>query len=347
MIVLETCLMFLLFAILVYAAYTDCRTSQIHNKLIIRGILAAVALDIPYYLIFARSYFVSFLLNLLMMTLIAFFFYLYHLWAAGDSKLFFVVALCIPGKLYSFWEIGSVPSFVILILVFSIAFIYVIIESIILGVKNKDLFQFSVGEVDYFGVLVSYLAMVAASIIVNWGLWRLFSRQLEYNTVLSFAVSFFVVLTLIQIRNHLDRKGLVTAAAVGWALILLLAALGQYKFNAGVDVRSWIIVLVVMCFRMIAEKYNYKVIPTSEIKAGQILSAVSIAGFRASKVQGLPTGTTEDLRSRLTVDEAESVRRWENSRTGKPYVIIVRKIPFAMFIGIGTALFILIEVALK
>lgn len=47
--------------------------------------------------------------------------------------------------------------------------------------------------------------------------------------------------------------------------------------------------------------------------------------------QGLPTGMTEDLRSRITAEEAESIHRWKNSSLGKPFVVIVRKIPFTSF----------------
>ncbi len=69
--------------------------------------------------------------------------------------------------------------------------------------------------------------------------------------------------------------------------------------------------------------------------------------FLPSRVQGLPTDSTEDLRSRLTPEQAESIRRWEKSKFGKPYIVIVRKIPFAVFIGIGTAAFLVFEVVMR
>ena len=99
-----------------------------------------------------------------------------------------------------------------------------------------------------------------------------------------------------------------------------------------------------MGVRLISEKYNYKTIPTSEVRKGNILSAATVMSFKPSRVQGLPTGMTEDLRSRITAEEAESIHRWKNSSLGKPFVVIVRKIPFATFISIGTIIFLLIEV---
>jgi hypothetical protein len=92
------------------------------------------------------------------------------------------------------------------------------------------------------------------------------------------------------------------------------------------------------------EKYNYQLIQTEQIRAGQILSVATIMSFSVSRVRGLPQGITEDLRSRITAAEAESVRRWESSKYGETHVVIVRKIPFAIFISIGTILFLIIEV---
>ena len=72
----------------------------------------------------------------------------------------------------------------------------------------------------------------------------------------------------------------------------------------------------------------------------------SILGFVGSRVQGLPTISTEDLKSRLTKDEVESINRWSKTPKGNASIVIVRKIPFALFIGIGTVIFIVLEMAL-
>ena len=53
---------------------------------------------------------------------------------------------------------------------------------------------------------------------------------------------------------------------------------------------------------------------------------------------------TEDLEARLTEEEAESVHRWEKSKYGSDTVVIVRKIPFAVFLALGTLLFLAAEV---
>lgn len=64
--------------------------------------------------------------------------------------------------------------------------------------------------------------------------------------------------------------------------------------------------------------------------------------MQKSQVRGLPRITTEDLDARLSKNEAESVKRWEFSKYGQPTITIVRKVPFAVFILIGTLFFLFI-----
>lgn len=347
MIVLEAVLFTVLLCILAYSGYTDCASSQIPNTpVLISGCIAAIV-DSIYYIGFAGIYLRTFVVNLILIVIVSVIFYAYHLWAAGDCKLMLVVAICIPGRFYSFWDIGTVPAFVIFILIFSFAFLYVIAESILLGLKNKNLLQLSFRDIDYTQVLLSYFSMVSAVMIVNWGVWRIFEKSLNNNLILSMAVSFLVVLTLSQLRNRMSKRGLLYTMVAGWSTVFILILTKQYHFELTADFKSWLIVLSLMLLRMIAEKYNYKVIPTHSVKCGQILSFGTVLAFRTSKVQGLPASSTEDLRSRITQSEVDSIKRWELSKFGKPYVVIVRKIPFAIFIGIGTILFIVLEVAMQ
>ena len=98
--------------------------------------------------------------------------------------------------------------------------------------------------------------------------------------------------------------------------------------------------------RLFIDEYNYEIIPTSNVEKGMILSLETSLLFSNSKVKGLPNPSTEDLRSRLT-EEAQSIRRWEKSKYGVSEVKIVRKMPFAIFISLGTLVFIFLGVLLK
>ena len=204
---------------------------------------------------------------------------------------------------------------------------------------SENLLKITVGEVNYRIAITAYLSMVAATMIVNWMIWIAFGNALQNNLILALAVNFFVVLTLSQIRNKLSDTILLIVTIVGWVAIAALTATNQVHISTTFDWKAWLFVLGIM--------YNYQEIPTAEVRAGQILSAATVMLFQTSRVRGLPGGMTEDLRSRITSEEAESVHRWEKSVGGKPHVIIVRKIPFAIFIGVGTLAFLIIEVIMQ
>lgn len=346
MIICEALLLTNLLALLVSSSYTDCKESIVRNRTLAKCGIIALILDLIYYIGFASEYMSLFAANLLLLIIVAIAFYGYHLWAAGDSKLLFIIGLSIPGRFYSFWDIGLWSGFAIIVFTFSIAFVFVVAESLVLGIRNKDLFKISFHKPQYLEGVISYFSMVASILVINLLLSHLFYNLYNNDTVFATAINFLVVLTLIHLRSKLSFRLLVCYTAIIWVLISVLTITRIITLSTTFDIRSWIFVLGIMGVRLIAEKYNYKVIPTSDVRKGHILSAATVLGFKPSRVQGLPTGMTEDLRSRITEQEAESIHRWEASALGKPYVVIVRKIPFATFISIGTIIFLLIEVTM-
>lgn len=344
MIICEALLLTNLIVLLVSSSYTDCKESIVKNRTLAKCGIIALVLDLIYYIGFASEFISLSAANLFLLTMVAIAFYGYHLWAAGDSKLLFVVGLSIPGRFYSFWDIGFWSGFAIIVFTFSIAFIFVIVESVVLGIRNKDLFKVSFHKPRFFEGIISYLSMVGTILVINYILDLFFHKFYNNDSIFTAAISFLVALTLIHLRNKLSFRVIVYYTAAIWIIIFALTLTSIITLSTTFDVRSWLLVLGIMGVRLIAEKYNYKAIPTSEVRKGHILSAATIMSFKPSRVQGLPTGMTEDLRSRITENEAESIHRWEHSALGKPYVVIVRKIPFATFISTGTIIFLLIEV---
>lgn len=347
MIICEALLLTCLSAVLFLSSYTDCKNNIILNKHLFRCAISAIIVDIIYYMTWATSFLTLFAINMVLLIAVGIVFYVYNLWAAGDCKLLIVVGLCIPGRFYSFWGTGIGISFYIVAGVFSLAFIYIVLESIVLGIKDKQLFKVTFEGFDWKESIVSYLAMVGSLALIGKFLSSFFPGLANGGTAISVAINFLIVLTMIQVRQRMDFKVLLGVLIVVWSGIAILSISNLYEIRFGGNTTSWFLVLLVMALRMISDKYNYKVIPTSEVRQGQILSASTILGFSASRVRGLPSGATEDLRSRLTEAEAESVRRWETSAHGKPYVVIVRKIPFAVFISTGTIIFLVFEVAMQ
>lgn len=61
-------------------------------------------------------------------------------------------------------------------------------------------------------------------------------------------------------------------------------------------------------------------------------------------MKGLPKQGGEDMRYRITEDEMNAIKRWESSKYGEDTIIIVRKIPFAIFIVAGILLLFIIRI---
>ena len=129
--------------------------------------------------------------------------------------------------------------------------------------------------------------------------------------------------------------GLVLAADLGLAIYLKVI---PFSLNP----RTYLFTVVLLLCQMMIRTNLYEQIQTSRIKKGMILSSVSSILMQNSKIAGLPGISTEDLRNRLTEDEAESVRRWGKSTKGTKEISIVKKIPFAIFLAMGYVCYFII-----
>lgn len=93
-------------------------------------------------------------------------------------------------------------------------------------------------------------------------------------------------------------------------------------------------VVVLLIFQMTIKTILYEEIKIADLKKGMILSTISSMMMQNSRVRGLPSVSTEDLKSRLTEEQVNSICRWSKSRKIET-IAIVRKIPFAIFIFSG------------
>ena len=109
---------------------------------------------------------------------------------------------------------------------------------------------------------------------------------------------------------------------------------------------SCFIVFVSMGASRFSERYNYCKIATKDVRENMILSFIAVQQFSASRIKGLPKYTDESTKSRINEEEAEAIRRWEGSKYGQKEIIIVRHLPFAIFILIGVVTYTIGKVVL-
>ncbi len=342
MIIIESLQITALLFLISGAIKTDLNCGVIRNRDVFTFCAFFVVLDIIYYSIFTREYFVEFSVNLIGMFCLSIILYAYNIWAAGDSKFMIAIFLAIPGRIYSIIPSGIMPGFKFLIIVFSISYIYVMIESLVIGIKQKDLFKATCFRLDIKHFIRSFLAVINSINLLDYILVSVFSNFFESNSTFLMLINFIVILTIVNFSKLLCSWMYI---AISGTVLFILMIIFKWQLNIiSSNYWSYLFLVILIIIRRLSEKYNYKSIQTDEIKPGMILSYATVLNFSKSRIQGLPKSTFEDLRSRITEQEVESIKKWQKSKYCQNKIIIVRKIPFAIFMAIGTICFLLLEV---
>jgi hypothetical protein len=343
MIYCEALLTTILFFTLFYTVRADMKMSIIENKKILLSGVACIVINAVYYCLFAGEYFLVFVANFIAMAVVSIILYAYNIWAAGDSKLLISVVLAIPGRFYYINYRGLTPGFLLLIAIFTFAYIYIVGESLYLWWKNRAWHnqKLSRPKVAWPRYIKNVLAITMILFAVNSILTSLFTEFFAENNVLLLMIAFAMMLTIIHFEALRSVRSLIISSIA--CLLLILVGMAQITVIS-INVWSYVALFVMLILRSISGKYNYREIKIADIKPGMILALRTVISFTSSRVQGLPMGTTEDLRSRLSVEEVESIKKWRTSVKGTETITIVRKIPFAVFIAVGTIVFLVFEV---
>ena len=344
MIYIEAGLLAILSVMLTNASITDMRNGRISNKTILICLGAGALCAVPYYIFFATDCLVSYGINLAIVICISILLYAMGIWGAGDSKLLVTSIIIFPARLYCLGNRSIASSFLLISIVFIIAFLYVIVDTIYLGVKQHDLFKKAKRAYSWKSYIRGFLFFFFMLSIINALLALLLPESILLDSILLTAVHFVFILIGMRLEEKANWIVIIIMGTV-WT-VLLIVGWSNFSF-ASINWVSYLIVVLLLLFRLIADKYNYKTILVSELKPGMILSVGSVLAFAKSRVSGLPEYSSEDLKSRLTAEEVESINRWSTSKYGQKTITIVRKIPFALFIAIGAIVFTALEVVIK
>lgn len=122
---------------------------------------------------------------------------------------------------------------------------------------------------------------------------------------------------------------------------VIVTTLTSYKERfTSIDGKMPIIFLLILIFKLYIDRFNYKTVSVEKLREGMVLDTPSSALFQKSSIEGLPSISTEDLRSKLSIEEISAIRQWSKTGNGKSELVIVKKLPFGLFLAIGTILFI-------
>ena len=326
----------------VVSSITDFKNKKIYNK----NIIIAVGLSGLTYLIFFKQIenLQSYLINLIISIIISFIFFYLKIWAAGDAKLFIAIVFMIPFELYEVSDKNIFPALILLIMMFSIAFIYVVFETFYLWGKDKDrLNKIKITNIDKTKVkdfILQYFMGYFITLFINNIALKFFMEFKINNGGLMLLCNMLVLIFTYRMIKGKKKSLIATSVfAILNFIYYVLFGLQIYSLN----IKMLIIVLIILIFRTISEKYNYEEIKIIDLKPRMILSYESVIKFYSSRVKGLPKTTTETTDSRLTETEVESIKRWSKTTKGQDTIIIVRHMPFAPFIFVGEVLFFILK----
>lgn len=313
---------------------TDIKYGKINNTYVFIGVAAAISANIVYFMLIHGRLLVPFLINSAFAVITSVLLYALHIWAGGDVKLFVLMSLLLPAE----YEKHTVPMPIIIVFIvsFSVAFLYLIIESVILCTKNKRKKAAMKITLSVRQIFACFVSVTAVQILL-----RLLLGNIYYNYVSLFLfLNVFIVLFIGKLHFLYRKIPIIICSFISFGGIIYSAVNG----GISIDVKSIMISAVVILFRFFAERFNYMQIKTADVEKGMILSYATVMGFTGSRVKGLPESTAEDMSSRITEEQADSIKRWESSKSGKSEIVILRKMPFAIFISVGYLVYLIMSV---
>lgn len=337
MMIIEICTLLAALALCIYATVADTQNGIIKNKVLAVYAVLAIVLDIVLYRFVVPHLLLVFLINCGIMVVLSLALFYTHVWAGGDCKLACVLALLYPAGMYVSYNGSYITLMLTVAISFVLGYFYLVADAVISLCKRKWKISTQQLVIGIRGFLISYIRVTVYMAAVHLMLWLFFSDFYALPMAIQLSINFLLA-WLIGTMKILNRK------AVFWPILIavILVSLLEHQIPIGTDLRQYLLVFFVVLIQISISDQNYRTIPTSEVCKGMILSAATTALFQFSRVKGLPGLSAEDLRSRLTAEEAESVRRWGQSAKGQTQVVIVRKIPFAVFIACAFLLYFIV-----
>lgn len=328
--IIEFFLIMMLIAGCIIASYTDLKYGKIENKLIVVLMIVATLGNAILYGFLKRELLVVFILNIIVIILASILLYATHIWAGGDCKLLIMGSALIPAEFYWHFENSEMTLWITLVFMFCAGFIYLILETVVFILKEKPQFDYKTYGRRLFIRIKNYIRMIVYMSAFHHIYY--YFGQSALNIPDSIYICVCVLVSWMVGMCEIAKSRILVVA-----VLLFDAGMTVFTGNVMVSLRwqTYILVIVFMFLKMLLEKYNYQEIEVKNLKPGMILSKGTSMWMQQSRVKGLPGISDETLKSRLQKDEVESIWRWSKSKYGMETVLIVRKIPFAIFISIG------------
>jgi Flp pilus assembly protein protease CpaA len=260
--------------------------------------------------------------------------YALKIWAGGDCKLYLILIFALPYErsLPTYFEIG--PGIWMLLLAFLFGYCFMLAESFWRMLCKRKTGQPGKQQIQqvlrgFLQYLCYYIAMIFVNQMLYFWLGR-FSGG-DPDARLLFLLDFFVVFLIAKLE--LLKSPIIVATLLIVDILLGILEPGTI-FNRQM-LLIWSAVLLSGILRNFADRCNYEEIEPEHLKKGMILSSASsflLANDRYCKFKKL---SDESLRSRLTEEDVLQIQEYGKRKNAPDRVCIVKRIPFALFLGLA------------
>ena len=331
------CLLFLIGVLVgTYGTVRDLRYGKVPNKLLWMALIPVAVLNVLYYGMFATGEAWIFGVNMAVIIAVSLLFYATHIWGGGDSKLLILLAMTIPTGSYFYVAEETLPLLSMVILIFSLGYVYLIIHSLVCAVRGEQSLRTKIDRTYIRDFCKNYIIGSVYLTFVMHMVSRFLGDFYIQNQMLFLFVNVFISM-LIFSCSIFKNIWLVAVCAVADVVL----AISSHTLLVSGQLWAYLIMVVLIVLRELMSGFNYQKIAIADLKPGMILSAASIVLMLPSGIEGLPADTSEDLRGRLTGEHIEAIHKWQKRRKKYQELTIVRKIPFAAFIALGYLVFVL------
>ena len=320
--------------ICICAGISDIRSGKVRNSVLASASAAAAALTLIYFFACSHDDWLLYLENAGIVAAAALLGYAARIWAGGDCKLMLFFAIAYP-VLFCFEYNGSrLTLWLFLMISLSAGFIYVVAESVtgmIRGRAKPDrAVMIPTLKAGGWVFLKSFLFVTA----LNLSYTAFVQPYIDLHPIVYALLSVAMVYGFNLVKPF-GRLGVVICLALYDTVMTVVTG----KLVLMMYWKTYILVIAFMLIRVFVSGFNYEKIKVSDVSEGMVLARDESVYMNSFSYDGLPGVSDETLRSRLTAQQAESVRKWGRSRYGKDELRIVRKLPFALFLGIGMLIY--------
>ena len=322
----------ILFVVCSYTTVKDLFTGLIDSRLIY--ISSGLCLILQCYCnIFNSQAIGVFAVNLLLTTVVSLTAYAMGICAAGDSKLLIFIAIALPMEWYIHKNVSFSPIIYVLSLAFSFAYIYLVFDACVCAIVDRD-----------------YFLKTAKAIKCREEIVKAFERGtivLGSSSILGLLISFGCIsisktlIIIVEFIIYFAYDKLTTkhrSFGVIISLFGIIVSLLLQTMTFRIIAAHYIVILLIKVFSLMLHISSYRVIPSKNAAARMVLSRITVDLLIADYgFDGLYSKRNEDMKSRLTEEEAAAIRK-----SGLDYIKIVRKMPFTLYLSIAFFVYLLI-----